>query len=212
MAKTTTISSNITIAGSSISNRATLTSDTWASWTDTLEAADGGSLTTRTSDTEGVITLDDSAHALETGDVLDIYWTGGKRRGVAVVVSVDEATISGGSGDVLPTQASDISVAKVKEVDMDFNPSNMRAIAVSLNQAGQLVFINSSNAELANYTLVADQGWMWFDGNGYDNPLTDSTDSSSDDDYVSKMRISTSSEATTTITGNAGWAYDASLT
>jgi len=212
MAKTTNISSNITIAGTTISNNASITSDTWASWTDTLEAADGGSLTTRTSDTEGVVTLDDSSHALETGDVLDLYWTGGKRRGVAVTISVNEATISGGSGDVLPTQGSDISVAKVKEVDMDFNPTNMQAIAVSLNQGGQLVFINSSNAELANYTLVANQGWMWYDGNGYDNPLTDSTDSSSDDDYVSKMRISTSSEATSTITGNAGWAYDASLT
>ena len=58
-------------------------------------------LTTRTNDSNGVITAG-TGHTITTNDVVDVYWTGGRRFGMDATVDNLAITIDGGAGDNLP--------------------------------------------------------------------------------------------------------------
>jgi hypothetical protein len=67
-----------------------------------------GTLTTRTSDTAGVLTLG-SGHGIEAADTFDVTWNSLANRRLTVTAdSVDATTVtfSGGSGDVLPSTST----------------------------------------------------------------------------------------------------------
>ena len=65
--------------------------------------AHNGTLSTRTNNTEGTITLS-GGHPVTTAMVVDLYWTGGTRRAVVVgTVSGTSVPISGGSADTQPS-------------------------------------------------------------------------------------------------------------
>ena len=81
-----------------------------------LPAGNTGELTTRTSDTAGVITLV-TGHNITDGDTVDLFWTGGRRYGVAAAVVTNAATISGGAGDNLPVATTDITVCEQVVID-----------------------------------------------------------------------------------------------
>ncbi|NLG44796.1 MAG: hypothetical protein GX547_16260 [Phycisphaerae bacterium] len=69
-------------------------------------------LTTRTSDTAGVITLPED-YGLEADDLIDLTWSGGYRKAVCID-SVDDTliTISGGFGDPLPAEGTNYIAIK----------------------------------------------------------------------------------------------------
>jgi hypothetical protein len=58
-------------------------------------------LTTRTDDNTGVATCL-TGHGIETADVVDVYWLGGFRLGMAATTATNAVTLEGGSGDALP--------------------------------------------------------------------------------------------------------------
>src|SRR4051794_23760974 len=67
-----------------------------------LPAAKTGQLTTHTDNTTGTLTMA-GGHGITTGARLDVYWTGGSRRGVTVgTVATNSVPFSGGAGDNLP--------------------------------------------------------------------------------------------------------------
>ena len=70
-----------------------------------------GVLTTRTSDTAGVVTFDGKDPlGLTTSDTVDIYWTGGSRTGMGIsAVGLDNITVTGGTGDILPAALTAIT-------------------------------------------------------------------------------------------------------
>ena len=81
-----------------------------------LPAGNTGELTTRTDATSGVITLV-TGHNITDGDTVDLFWTGGRRYGVAAAVVTNAATISGGAGDNLPDATTDITVCEQVVID-----------------------------------------------------------------------------------------------
>ena len=86
-----------------------------------LIAAQTGTLTTRTSDTVGTATLG-SGHGILTGEIVDIYWSGGVRYGVTVgTVAGTSVPFSLGGGDVLPIATTAITVVLQTEI----NPLNL---------------------------------------------------------------------------------------
>lgn len=107
---------NETVAVDGISNQASKSvsanQDVDSAPTGGVAAAKPGELTTRTNDTQGVITLE-SGHGLST-DTGDVYWnisgTPGSRRGVSLTIVGDACTITGGAGDNLPALNSDVTV------------------------------------------------------------------------------------------------------
>lgn len=163
----------------------------------TLPAAEAGTLSTRTTDTTGVLTITDTA--LEIGDVIDIYWDGGMRYDVDVDNVVAAAvTFSGGAGDVLPTQDDPITAAEQVVIDTDFDGANLVAIGALCTQRGHLSFQESDATELS-VELTASEPWFWVDAQEIANPLVGTV--------VGNIQVSQAS-STATAALNVGILYD----
>lgn len=147
---------------------------------ETLAAAEAGSLTTRTTDTVGDITMDDGSHTITTGDVVDVYWDGGVHYGATVgTVSGTTVPLSGGSGDVLPSASTTVTVAKQVEVTVSIDGDAAKILAMiietntkSLATAGHVQFVDSADAEIAEIDLVANTAKVWDLAGGSTNPFT----------------------------------------
>lgn len=105
------LSRSATINGLSYSDSNTVSSESSIQLSGLeLAAAKTGTLTTRTDDDEGVITLT-AGHGFSTG-TFDVYWSGGVRYGCSLTIATNAATIgSGGAGDVLPIATTAVTVA-----------------------------------------------------------------------------------------------------
>jgi hypothetical protein len=78
----------------------------------TLPAGKSGTLTTRTDDNTGIVTVA-SGHGITGSDTVDVYWAAGRRYGVDVTAT-DATTISIdlGAGDNLPTASTAVVICK----------------------------------------------------------------------------------------------------
>lgn len=177
-----TVAANIaqsnSIGGVRFPESRTLTADGQIVHDVSIAAADAGSLTTRTSDTVGTITADESDHTISTGDRVDLYWTTAgvnyQRRGVDVgTVTATSIPISGGDGDNLPVQDSDIVVCAVVELDVFVDGDNIVAALAYIEKLGQVVFIDTSvsDVEIALWTIGEAVTKMWTNVDGDDNPF-----------------------------------------
>jgi len=163
----------------------------------TLPAAEAGTLSTRTTDTTGVLTITDTA--LEIGDVIDIYWDGGMRYDVDVDNVVAAAvTFSGGAGDNLPAQDDPITAAEQVTIDTDFDGADLVAIGALSTQRGHLSFQESDVTEVS-VELTASEPWFWVNGQEIANPLVATV--------VGAIKASQAS-ASATATLNIGILYD----
>lgn len=130
-----------------------------------IAVAHTGSLTTRTNNTDGTITMD-PGHGLTTGRI-DIYWSGGSRRGVSGTVTVDAVAITGGVGDNLPTQGTAVRVAAPHVEDLVFTGDNavtalVWATLAAADYPGWVVFTTAANAEVVAYQLTGSiPVWSW---------------------------------------------------
>jgi putative lipase involved disintegration of autophagic bodies len=136
-----------------------------------LAAAKAGSLTTRTSNTVGEITAL-AGHGIVTGDVIDVYWTGGSRRGVTVgTVATNALPITGGSGDNLPVASTSVTFSKRETDDFGFDGDDVAGIVVYCQKGSTVVFALSGGTE-AFARVLGDGGvYTWYPGNGTANPL-----------------------------------------
>lgn len=138
-----------------------------------LPKADAGSLTTRTGDTVGTITMDDAGHPVATADVIDVYWAGGIRYGCTVgTVSGTSVPITGGAGDVLPDESTVLTVGIQQEIDVDFDGDKLTAIVLGADKRCHFDFVDSGAASLAAAEIVAGEAWFWIKDTGPANPLT----------------------------------------
>lgn len=120
-----------------------------------------GTLGTRTDDDTGIITLGGS-HGIITSDVVDVYWSGGMRYGMTATVSVNDVTVDGGAGDVLPAQDT-ASMAVVKRTELnplDIDGDAAQVIAVVYRNPldttanAHADFQDSGNATIREVDLV----------------------------------------------------------
>lgn len=146
---------------------------------DTLPAAKTGSLTTRTNDTSGELTMT-AGHGITTGQVIDVYWAGGVRYGVTVgTVATNVVPISSGSGDNLPTEATAITAVVQKAINLFVDGDEVEILAVvietvnkELRTAGHVQFRDATNAEIAEIDLVTNVPQIWDIAGGSANPFT----------------------------------------
>lgn len=98
----------------------------------TVPIAYAGTLTTRTDNDTGVITTTNTP-AIITGDRVDVYWSGGQRRGMAATVSGSAVTVDAGSGTNLPTASTVISVVKCTAVTFaTVTMANVKALVAKI--------------------------------------------------------------------------------
>lgn len=135
----------------------------------TLPAAETGTLSTRTTDTTGVLTVTGTTFLI--GDTIDIYWDGGRRYDVDVDNVVgDDVTFSGGAGDILPAAAAPVTAAKQVAIATDFDGANLVAIGALCTARGHLSFQESGITELS-VDLNSREAWFWLDQSTAPNPL-----------------------------------------
>ena len=124
-----------------------------------VPAAKHGTLSTRTSNSDGTLTMD-PGHGITTGQRLDLYWSGGARYGATVgTVSVNSVPFTGGTGDNLPVQATDmyVSVPTLETVSVVGNNAALMVAYSSLvatDLYGYVVFCTSGDVFIAAYKLT----------------------------------------------------------
>ena len=167
------VSLTLSLGGISIQSAVTRTADGQIGHEVQLPAGQAGTLTTRTSDTQGAATLADG-HTIATGDVVDVYWPGGVRYGVTVgtVSGTSVPLTDSGDGDVYPTQGTAIIIAPVVRVNTDFDGDDVEMIAAWCSRRAHVNFIDGATVSLEAIALVSNEVWWWVSGQDVANPLT----------------------------------------
>lgn len=99
-----------------------------------LPAGTAGTLSTRTDDNTGIVTV--SSHSITISDTVDVYWSGGRRYGVDVTAQ-DATTISIdlGAGDNLPTATTSVVIVKQVPFNLALDGDNAKIVGVSYEVA-----------------------------------------------------------------------------
>jgi hypothetical protein len=142
----------------------------------TLAAAKTGALTTRTSDTVGVLTMD-SGHGIGTGNRLDLYWDGGSRYGITVgtVSGVTVPLTSSGAGDVLPADETAITAMVPQLETFAVTAADMDALFVGCGAAQATAVFREADTTLvaAVETTGASGSYVWESTGGADTPFAE---------------------------------------
>ena len=139
-----------------------------------LPAAKSGSLTTRTDDNTGELTLE-SGHGVTTGQRIDVYWDGGSRYGMTVgTVAALVVPVDGGAGDVLPADETAITAMVPVTLTYDLAGDDAQAIIVKASDISTIVFRAAASDAAAVEILAAGGVYTWRTGAG-DNPLAGDT-------------------------------------
>lgn len=145
-----------------------------------LPVTQAGSLTTRTGDTVGTITMTSGDHTIATGNIIDIYWAGGVRYGVTVgTVSTTAVPITEGAGDNLPIAATAVTVVPQYSINVAIDGDEAELIVLilettvnTLRTAGHVQFRDASNNEIAAIELVTNVPKVYDITGGATNPFT----------------------------------------
>jgi hypothetical protein len=146
---------------------------------DTLSAAKSGTLTTRTDDNTGTLTMA-GGHGFTDGQIIDIYWSGGVQRSVTVgTVATNSVPIDSGIGDNLPADETAITAVVQKSMNLAIDGDNADIIAVvletidkTLRTAANVQFRDSAADIIAEIDLVTNVPQVWDIEGGSANPFT----------------------------------------
>lgn len=126
-----------------------------------LNAAIAGTLTTRTSDSVGVVTV--ASHSITTSDTVSVFWSGGYRYGVAVSAT-DSTTISigsGGTGDVLPASSTALTICKESTLTFSHVGNDIVAMLVHSPERMSMNVRDTVPATQQAADITANEGWFW---------------------------------------------------
>lgn len=170
------------VGGRAYAKKTTVTGAFSVGFDESLLAAKIGTLTTRTDDNTGTLTMN-AGHGIVTGNRLDVYWTDAAgvvkcRRGMTVgTVATNSVPIDGGEGDVLPAAAFAIRAMVPKEVAFPLTGNNVQSIQVyGQHDGSSFVFTTSGNVTIVGDTIVTAGGaYQWYNGSGVANPMSGQT-------------------------------------
>jgi len=167
-----TINTGLTIPGQAVSGSETQDVDGSINEQPSLPAAVAGSLTTRTSDTAGIITVvDGTAYAI--GDTVGVWWVAGVAvTGDVTAQDATTVTIDSFTGDALPVQDTAIVLATLPETaivnDKTVEGDSVVAMSVKAAAGGPLSvrFVDAVAAAIQTVSLLASGCWVGRDDNG----------------------------------------------
>jgi hypothetical protein len=192
------LNKNATASGLSFASLVTVDSDAAIPVQLTLAAAKTGTLTTRTDDNTGELTLE-SGHGVTTGQRIDVYWSTGKRYGMTVgTVAALVVPIDGGAGDNLPIATTAMTAQVPEEVAFSVVGNSLKALAAYATRRSMVTLADGSSNHL-NVELDAsgpDQIYTWTDQDGTTNPVSGDT--------LTKTFLSNGSSDGTSIVNLAG--------
>ena len=168
-----------------------------------VPAAKAGTLSTRTDNTDGELTMTDTDHGIETGDKITIFWDGGIAY-QATVGTVDGKTVpfTGAKGNNLPDAATAVTAGVITVLDVDFDGDKLKMFAAMSNRRGHVVFEDSGNTVLSAAELVANEPYLYIDGVIATNPL--------EGNPVDEVHVA-NGDATAPATFKMGGVYDSEI-
>jgi hypothetical protein len=167
-----TIQLTVSLGGITIQSSTALAATGGGSQNVALNQAWAGALTTRTNDTDGEITATEADHEIDTGDIIDIYFTAGVAYGATVgTVSGTAIPFTGASGTVLPTEDDAVIGCTVTVLDVDVDGDLLVAIAAVIAARGHVVFEDVGDAVLDAQELLADMPYLYYANSSMTNPL-----------------------------------------
>ena len=140
-------------------------------------AAPAGTLTTRTDNVTGTITMTSGSHGITTGQRLDIYWDAGTGMGSGCAYGATAGTVAGtsipfatASGDILPA-ASTALIVKVPETEsIVVTGNNATGIGLSTPYAGTIIIAaGATNTFVKRFTTTG--AYNWNSTTGGTNPI-----------------------------------------
>jgi hypothetical protein len=141
--------------------------------TATLAAGSAGTLTTRTDDNTGEVTL--SAGHGQTSGTYDVFWSGGCRRGMTGTVTVNALALDLGAGDVLPADETAVVVDKQEVLDFDSLNTSIVLAAVSQQRRASVEFQEEAGTAILSLDLgragVDGEPFLWADDTHVANPF-----------------------------------------
>ena len=188
--------------GLAMSSTLTSTADGQIGHELTLPAAKTGTLSTRTNDTTGTLTME-ASHGIVTADIIDLYWDGGRRYNVVVgAVSGTSVPISGGAGDVLPAQDTAVTAQVQQVIDSDFDADLIVSIGALCPKQRHVCFSESGDVLALALDIGAAALWFWLNSGTATNPLEGKT--------IDDIRVTQASSAATADM-KIGILYDSSV-
>jgi hypothetical protein len=182
---------SVSIGGVSISGTTERTADGQVSaGSISLPAAASGTLSARTSDTAGTLTLG-SGHGIVTGNTIDIFWTDangyvhcahgctvGTVSGTSVPftgASFDSAAPTSAAVSALPAQDTAVTADVQTEVDFVFDGDDCELCVIQSTRKGHFELEDapgSGSATITSAVLAANEEWSYKSRQNLSNPLT----------------------------------------
>lgn len=139
-----------------------------------------GTLSTRTNNNTGTITMADAGHLITTGSRVDVYWDVAGVKGVQRACTVGTVAgtsvpISLGVGDNLPPQSSTVQVCIAVETAFSFAGSNLVALALGGEGRCTIVVASGSVTEELFKVFTEAGCYIWTNLDSETNPVVGDT-------------------------------------
>ena len=106
-----------------------------------------------------------------TSETISVYWATGYRYGCTIdSYDTNTVTLSGGTGDALPTSDAVVLAAPV-EIDLAFTGANMTALSMGADILCGINLEDAGGVELAK-NIAANGAYQYDSGCGESNPVT----------------------------------------
>jgi hypothetical protein len=143
----------------------------------TLAAAKTGTLTTRTDNNTGTLTMA-PGHGITTGQRLDVYWTD-PTTGLAMcqygvtagTVATNSVPIDLGVGDNLPLVNTAVTVMVPTNYPFTVTAANLSSLLVGCASRAMVVFMSSVPAVVKACLVDQDRGYLWDDSDEATTPF-----------------------------------------
>jgi hypothetical protein len=140
-----------------------------------LPAGVPGTLTTRTDDDTGVVTVA-SGHGITTSDTVTLFWAGGIRRRMAVTATTATTiSIDLGSGDNLPLQSSVCVISKEVITALGHDGDDLAIFVVHCVNRLMADIRDADPATIVALDIAARESWAYISGFSGTNPFATET-------------------------------------
>jgi hypothetical protein len=176
MTGTAAISIRTRVAGVNIDSTIARTDELEQAFQHTMDAGRAGTLTTRTDDAIGVVTVL-AGHGITTDDTVAVFWAGGSRFSATVTATAATTiTIATGAGTNLPTANTAVVIAKESLHSLAIVGDDITVLAVGCDNRASVNFrIAAANASALRYDITAKEGRLWVASSDVTNPLASDT-------------------------------------
>lgn len=177
MSITNTAGKTFSVDGKNFTQTITVPSNASVRREITLPAAKTGTLSTRSDDDTGILTMT-AGHGITNGQLLDIYWTDlgirKHRRNMLVgTVVTNSVPIDGGSGDILPAGSTAITAQVPSLLDFPIPVGDdLQILVVTATGPATVVYTTDGATETyADTVQQVGQVKDWYINSGRVNPL-----------------------------------------